>query len=880
MKSKRWFTWLAAAVLLMLVVPVAYALGEGGPALDLQFSTSPEPSQETMIYNEFLYSDTRNTFYCISNQPVESVRIIDYTGEDLPYVTSAIDTDGKKVTFTVNTEVLGQRDAEIIVAVESGGSRVERTIILGYNTERLWWRFAYTQSGGYEAGGWYYSDWSGVPGFSNTVAFYFGPSGSETPLRITRIESTAPDVVSAEQVGTLTDGTATVWNVSSNNFGSAELQLYTVGGQMYSLSVIATLPSEGFSTKEVLTEETYIRSDTFSHTGIGSEFYYVVNWEGHLGFTDATVRINGMETDAVVCEVMDSGKAVKFTVAGTIPDRCQLSVILFSGTAWEERLLNLIYTGNRVIYGYANGYGNEWMESGRKFPSPLVQSPGSSAPLVFYWGTEEESVGISDITAISTSDPNIVTAQQVGLTQTGLPVYMISCHRVGSANLTISAGDGSYELPVQVELPYSGFYTGPEATEETYLSDGQFVYTNENDSVYYIFRYAVPELTEADITATVLNHETGEEISVLGKYLSCSISNETSSTVIQFKVTQPLPAAETYVSFSFDMGASGQRHETLRMVDGSGRLLWLGCSWDGEHLTADLENGQVADSIGLTIQPYTAWHVGVFCFGTQENKHILTDITGVTVDSGVVTVVKSEDTTIEGYTVWEIHAVDVGTATLSVETKGGKEYTIPVTVYLPQSGFCTEPEMSAETFIHSGTFTCSGESDTFYYVTTNPGDAFTNVEIYTQYGIDGEIVEQPVTFASAEILDGGKVIAVTIDSSQMVVDQENISFRISGTNSYMIGQQAFTLEENILIVSGWQQINLPRDMQQQLENPSARFYLGTYDGAGRMTELVQFHTSTGVISRPPLESGHYTVFCLDGDGKPLTQAYSVGGDLG
>ena len=159
MKSKRWFTWLAAAVLLMLVVPVAYALGEGGPALDLRFSTSPEPSQETMIYNEFLYSDTRNTFYCISNQPVESVRIIDYTGEDLPYVTSAIDTDGKKVTFTVNTEMLGQRDAEIIVAVKSGGSRAERPIILRYNVERLWWRYVQDWGNGYEAGGAFYSDW-------------------------------------------------------------------------------------------------------------------------------------------------------------------------------------------------------------------------------------------------------------------------------------------------------------------------------------------------------------------------------------------------------------------------------------------------------------------------------------------------------------------------------------------------------------------------------------------------------------------------------------------------------------------------------------------------------------------------------------------------
>ena len=879
MKSKRWFTWLAAAVLLMLVVPVAYALGEGGPALDLQFSTSPEPSQETMIYNEFLYSDTRNTFYCISNQPVESVRIIDYTGEDLPYVTSAIDTDGKKVTFTVNTEMLGQRDAEIIVAVKSGGSRAERPIILRYNVERLWWRYVQDWGNGYEAGGAFYSDWHISPGYSLRKAFYYGPSGSETPLQITRIESTAPDVVSAELVGTLADGTATVWNVSGNGFGSAELQLYTAGGQMYSLSVIVTLPSEGFSTEEVLTEETYIRPDTFSHTGIGSEFYYVVNWEGHLGFTDATVTINGVETDAVVCEVMDSGKAVKFTITGTLPDRCQLSVILFSGTAWEERLLNLIYTGNRVMYGYANGYGNEWMETERKFPRPLVQSPGSFAPLVFYWGTEEESVGISDITAISTSDPNIVTAQQVGVTQTSLPVYMISCHSVGNASLTISAGDTVYELPVQVELPYSGFYTGPEATEEAYLSDGQFVYTTENDSVYYIFRYAVPELTEADITATVLNHETGEEISVLGEYLSCSISNETSSTVIQFKITQPLPAAETYVSFSFDMGASGQRRETLRMVDGSGRLLWLECSWDGGHLTADLENSWVTDGINWTIRPYRTWQAGVFCFGTQENKHILTDITEVTADSGVVTVAKSADTTMEGYTAWEIYPVDVGTTTLTVETGDGKQYAIPVTVNLPQRGFCTEPEMSVETFIRSGTFTCSGESDTFYYVTTNPGDVFSNVEIYTRYSIEGEIIEEPVTFASAEILDGGKVIAVTIDSSQMVVEQENIYFRISGTNSYMIGQQAFTLEENILIVSEWQQINLPQDMQQQLENPSAGFYLGTYDGAGRMTELVQFYPSTGVISRPSLESGHYMVFCVDGDGKPLTPAYFVGSDL-
>ena len=397
--------------------------------------------------------------------------------------------------------------------------------------------------------------------------------------------------------------------------------------------------------------------------------------------------------------------------------------------------------------------------------------------------------------------------------------------------------------------------------------------------MYYIIQY--PFMLEGDdITATIWN--SGTEQSVLGDYITCEIlGNGTSDrTVVKFTVVKPLPAAETYVSFSFDMGASGQRHETLRMIDNSGRLLWLGCSWDGEHMTADVENGWAADSIGLTILPGTSRYSGVFCFGTQEDKHILTDITEVTADSGVVTVVKSEDMTAEDYPIWQIQPVDVGTTTLTVETGDGKQYTIPVTVNLPQRGFCTEPEMSVETFIRSGTFTCSGESDTFYYVTTNPGDVFSNVEIYTRYSIEGEIIEEPVTFASAEILDGGKVIAVTIDSSQMAMEQENIFFRISGTNSYMIGQQAFTLEENILIVSAWQQINLPQDMQQQLENPSAGFYLGTYDGAGRMTNLVQFQTGTGVISHPVLEKGYYAVFCLDGDGKPLTQAYYVGQDLG
>ena len=877
MKSKRWFTWLAAAVLLMLVVPVAYALGEGGPALDLQFSTSPEPSQETMIYNEFLYSDTRNTFYCISNQPVESVRIIDYTGEDLPYVTSAIDTDGKKVTFTVNTEMLGQRDAEIIVAVESGGSQAERPIILRYNVERLWWRYVQDWGNGYEAGGAFYSDWHISPGYSLRKAFYYGPSGSETPLQITRIESTAPDVVSAEQVGTLADGTATVWRVSITGLGNVVLQVYTDNGEMYSFPVTAFLPTNGFSTSEVLTEETYIRAGTFSYTGVGSEFYYV-DKEGNLGFTGATVLIDGEATDAVTCEVVASGKAVKFTVTGTLPRFCQLTATLFTGNTWYQDYLTLLYAGEQLLYGYASNYGGEWTETEWKNPAPLTQSLGASSWFVFYFGTEDAAEGIHGITGVDTSNPNVITAERVGETQTGLPVYKVTGHSVGNASLTIYAGDTVYELPVQVELPYGGFYSSQEATEETYLSDGRFVYTEETNTVYYIIQY--PFMLESDdITATIWN--SGTEQSVLGDYITCEIlGNGTSDrTVVKFTVVKPLPAAETYVSFSFDLGTSGQQHGSLRMVDGSGRLLWLECSWDGGHLTADLENSWVTDGINLTIRPYRTWQAGVFCFGTQENKHILTDITEVTADSGVVTVAKSADTTMEGYTAWEIYPVDVGTTTLTVETGDGKQYAIPVTVNLPQRGFCTEPEMSVETFIRSGTFTCSGESDTFYYVTTNPGDVFSNVEIYTRYSIEGEIIEEPVTFASAEILDGGKVIAVTIDSSQMVVEQENIYFRISGENSFMIGQQEFTVEEGILIVSEWQQINLPQDMQQQLENPSAGFYLGTYDGAGRMTNLLQFQAGTGVISRPVLEEGYYAVFCLDRDGKPLTQAYFVGPDL-
>lgn len=878
MKRKGLITWLAAIVIVLLAVPIGHALEEwsGSSYLDRGFSTSPELTEETAIWGEFFYSEDHNTFYFVNDQPITSVQIEGADGNEGVMYSIA----GNVVTFFVDAEILNQMEKTVLITISWADGTYQMQMTLRYNSQRLWWRYANMQSGGYEGAGEYYTNWSGVPGFSNTVAFYFGPSGNEAPLQITRIESTAPDVVSAEQVGTLADGTATVWRVSITGFGSGELRLYADSEQMYSLPITVSLPTNGFSTSEVLTEETYIRAGTFSHTGVGSVFYYVDRWEGNLGFTGATVLIDGEATDAVTCEVVASGKAVKFTVTGTLPARCQLTATFFGQYGEQHQSsLFLIYAGEQLLYGYASNYGGEWTETEWKNPAPLTQSLGASSWLVFYFGTEDGAEGIQGITEVTTSNPDVITAERAGETQTGLPVYKVTGHSVGNASLTISAGDTVYELPVQVELPYGGFYSSQEATEETYLSDGRFVYTEETNMVYYIIQY--PFMLESDdITATIWN--SGTEQSVLGDYITCEIlGNGTSDrTVVKFTVVKPLPAAETYVSFSFDLGTSGQQHGSLRMADGSGRLLWLGCSWDGEHMTADLENGWAADSIGLTLRSGTSWYNGVFCFGTQEDKDILNDITEVTADSGVVTVVKSEDTTAEGYPVWKIQPVDVGTTTLTVETGDGKQYTIPVTVNLPQRGFCTVPEMSVETFMRSGTFTCSGESDTFYYVTTDPGDVFTDVELYTRNYIEEEIVEEPVTFASAEILDGGKVIAVTIDSSQMVVEQETISFRISGTNSYMIGQQAFTLEENILIVSAWQQITLPQDMQQQLENPSAQFYLGTYDGAGRMTDLVQFQTGTGVISRPTLETGHYMVFCLDRDGKPLTPAYSVGPDLG
>ena len=871
MKRRGLYALLAICIALILAVPAAYALEEGSSRsyLDSGFSTAPELTEETRIDGTFYYSERRDTFYYVSDEPIQEVKVQVGDESGNPIVDCEIDeaTDMLAV-FTIRTDILKKTTDHIFVTVtlRSGGTRQE-PIALEYNEECLWWRFARRSGGVYQPYGEYRNDLDCVPDWSGRMVFYYGPSGEEQLLDVREITVDGDRIASAEQVDELSDGTA-VWEISVTGFGEAELYLTTSDDTEYTFPVIGRLPLDGFCTAPSLTEYTYIRSGEFQYSDSENTVYYVSeDWGSAITCVD--VEIDGEATTAIESEVQGEN-VVELQIIGPLPSVCSMELTIYYGSARTYDYLTLVNGNEQIFYQNARRYSGVWETDGENWSSPLEGLLGRYDRIVFYYGTPDDAAGLNNISSVTIGNPEIAQVENIGTTNDGFPVYEINYYGVGSTETIIeTAGGQTYTVPVWVELPASGFYTAPIMTADNYIVDDEFVYTLANENFYYIDQSSTG-YTGMDATADMGD----TEISLVNEgyitWKNIDSSGDQDTAIIEITVQKPLPDHEMRVSFSFTEEDGYIWSDSLWLINGGETLVWVDCYWNGSQWAT--YTGWTTRELDLTLS--SRRETGTFYYGALDHEMPLQGVVSVTAgESGIVTIERDEDDTENGLPVWQITPVGVGETELTVTTTSGVSYEMPVTVSLPSEGFCTAPEMTADTFIN-GEFTYSNASKQFYYVTTYNDLSFTNVELYTTHFEDGVEVKDSVDFAQAEIGGNGKYICVSITDDQKLGEWTTLSLGITETDSY--DGEEYEYEEQITIFYARQKIVLSDAMlKAKEENPAAKFYAATYDGQGKITDLISFWTSDNTISLSPIAEGCYKIFCLGDDWKPLAPSMTI-----
>lgn len=296
-------------------------------------------------------------------------------------------------------------------------------------------------------------------------------------------------------------------------FGSGEISC-TVGNNIYTLPVDITLPQVGFYSKPEASKENYLTDWVYVD---GQEDGFYLLWpEGttldHWVVDDHSrtrievddsaaddgylmIRITAFEDDGIGMEVFfrrDDGNVDRDFAWLTIQDRSPGVGLYHVDGNWD------------------NEDGPFTVEE-EPLQKTMYMTPNGTALIQVLFDD-----GNGTVTALKASD--VTVGGSVKLHKTvGQGAYLVlEAGSVGEGYVAYTVQGVTYQLTVHVELPDLGFYSSPEATEDTYLNE--WIYTGEDAAIYLICRNGtLTGVTGADdnfsgVSATILEGGKAAEI--------------------------------------------------------------------------------------------------------------------------------------------------------------------------------------------------------------------------------------------------------------------------------------------------------------------------------------------------------------------------------
>lgn len=285
-----------------------------------------------------------------------------------------------------------------------------------------------------------------------------------------------PDEGSAENALTLSLAgeaeNATSSFVWFNTFGAGRLVYTDKTGVRYSMAAACALPERGFSTATTLTEETYLPNDAYCPKDLS--FYYVFP-EGTVVTRVSAVAAQGHDAMQVPAEVLSEQ-----------PNVCcfTLSSGFFSNGVFALEVYFTLQGSDTPATAFisvrdpAPRFGFRLYQRSGSFSENLFRSVETDAGyrnrLGFFLSSGDESV-LLDLASVTFLPAEGTDAGAMTATELSGGIWQLDSVLPGQGTLQCTAQDDTvYTLPVDIALPYKGFFSERRRATETYLPSYDF----------------------------------------------------------------------------------------------------------------------------------------------------------------------------------------------------------------------------------------------------------------------------------------------------------------------------------------------------------------------------------------------------------------------
>lgn len=273
--------------------------------------------------------------------------------------------------------------------------------------------------------------------------------------------------------------------------------------EAYTLPVTVGLPDVGFYSQPTASENNYLTEWRYD----GSNTVYLV-WP--QGATDVTILPDEHSRTKATATMADGYATITITDLQEDDVAFEMSYQLSGNEVRTHAHLRVVDVRPGLgFYQARNGESGFARENGAALNRSFgTVGKGSHREVQFViTGEEETIVSLSNLT---------YDKDYIEIIDRGNNCVELAFNKFGDTTLSVTVGETTYTMPITIGLPTLGFYSSPEATEDTYLNE--WIYTGEDAVIYLICQNGtLTEVTGADdnasgVSATILEGGKAAEI--------------------------------------------------------------------------------------------------------------------------------------------------------------------------------------------------------------------------------------------------------------------------------------------------------------------------------------------------------------------------------
>lgn len=310
-----------------------------------------------------------------------------------------------------------------------------------------------------------------------------------------RIDHKEVNIVFVPDEGTATDAISFSWDAEEEEwpssvwfetFGTGRLVYTDETGVRYSMAAACVLPSEGFSTAATLTEETYL--EHAAYCPLNQPFYFV--FTENIQVTEVSAAVVRGSTATVTAEVLsDHPNVCSFVITNAVfsdqyVDGCLMLDASFLLADRSTRHTSFLFSDPTPRFGFRL-YRRDGSFSENLFRS-VETEVGYRNRLGFFLSSGDDS-SLLDLASVTFLPAEGTDAGAMTATKLANGIWQLDSVLPGQGTLQCAARDGTiYTLPVDIALPYKGFFSARRRATETYLPSYDFDETAEEHVVWFL----------------------------------------------------------------------------------------------------------------------------------------------------------------------------------------------------------------------------------------------------------------------------------------------------------------------------------------------------------------------------------------------------------